>query len=125
MLASAFGREVRRRGNYGGGSDLTRLTRLWFAMADEYSLYEAKAKLSSLVRQVREGRTVVITVHGVPAAELRPIDASAVPQTLEERLNELEARGVILKGRRGSRAAAFPVGDTKRGALKRFLEERE
>ncbi|MGQ0766652.1 MAG: type II toxin-antitoxin system Phd/YefM family antitoxin, partial [Gemmatimonadota bacterium] len=40
-------------------------------MAREFSLYEAKARLSALVRQVREGQTVVITVHGRPAAELR------------------------------------------------------
>ena len=37
-------------------------------MPDEYSLYEAKAKLSALVKQVREGRTVIITVHGQPVA---------------------------------------------------------
>lgn len=95
-------------------------------MADEYSLYEAKAKLSSLVRLVREGRSVIITVHGVPAAELRPIDPSAHPQTLEERLEELDARGAIVKAQRSPRgAAAFPVGARVPGALRRFLEERD
>ncbi|HEX4932975.1 MAG TPA: type II toxin-antitoxin system prevent-host-death family antitoxin, partial [Gemmatimonadaceae bacterium] len=69
-------------------------------MPDEYSLYEAKAKLSALVRQVREGRTIVITVHGEPAAELRPVDRSARRQTLTERLEELESRGELTEARR-------------------------
>lgn len=95
-------------------------------MPDQYSLYEAKARLSSLVRQVREGRTVIITVHGVPAAELRPVDVSARPQSLEERLAELDARGAIVRARRSpADTDAFPIGPRSRGALKRFLAERD
>jgi prevent-host-death family protein len=95
-------------------------------MPDEYSLYEAKARLSSLVRQVREGRSVIITVHGVPAAELRPIDQEARPLTLDERLAELTARGAVVPSRRApGEAGAFPIGPREKGALKRFLEERD
>jgi prevent-host-death family protein len=95
-------------------------------MPDEYSLYEAKARLSSLVRQVREGRSIIITVHGVPAAELRPVDPNVRPQTLDERLAELDARGVVAPSRRSpADADAFPVGPKVRGGLKRFLEERD
>lgn len=95
-------------------------------MPDEYSLYEAKARLSSLVRQVREGRSIIITVHGVPAAELRPIDPSGHPQTLEARLAELDARGAIVHARRApGEAGAFPIGSRKIGGLKRFLEDRD
>ena len=94
-------------------------------MPDEYSLYEAKARLSSLVRQVREGRSIVITVHGVPAAELRPVQP-AQPQTLDARLAELESRRLITPSRRSPRErGAFPIGPKSRGALKRFLAERE
>ncbi len=92
-------------------------------MPDEYSLYEAKAKLSALVKQVREGRTVIITVHGQPAAELRPIDPSARPQSLAERLAELTARGVVLKPKRPD--SSYPIGPRKTGALRRFLDSRE
>ena len=43
-------------------------------MSKKYSLYEAKSKLSELVRQVREGgQPVTITPHGRPVAEARPI----------------------------------------------------
>jgi prevent-host-death family protein len=95
-------------------------------MPDEFSLYEAKARLSSLVRQVREGRSVIITVHGVPAAELRPIDPTTRPQTLDERLADLEARGLLVRsGRSPKDANAFPIGPRRRGGLKRFLEERD
>ena len=77
-------------------------------MPDEYSLYEAKAKLSALVKQVREGRTVVITVHGQPAAELRPIDPFARPQSLNEPLAELTGRGVVLKPKRPD-SSSYPI----------------
>jgi prevent-host-death family protein len=95
-------------------------------MPDEYTLYDAKAKLSALVRQVREGRSIIITVHGKPAAELRAIDETARPQTLDDRLSELDSRRAIVRAKRKPRDAhAFPVGARKPGALKRFLETRD
>jgi prevent-host-death family protein len=92
-------------------------------MPKQYSLYEAKAKLSALVRQVREGRSVVITVHGQPVAELRPIGVGNAAQTLAERLAELEERGEL--ARPADAGGRLTVGKSKRGALKRFLDERE
>lgn len=95
-------------------------------MPDEISLYEAKAKLSALVRQVREGRSIIITIHGEPAAELRPVDRSARQQSLEERLAELELRGGVERAKRApSDPQAFSKGPRVRGALKRFLVERD
>lgn len=95
-------------------------------MRDEYSLYDAKAKLSALVRQVREGRSIIITVHGKPAAELRAIDETARPQSLDDRLAELDGRRAIVGAQRKPRdAAAFPMGPGRPGALKRFLQERD
>lgn len=95
-------------------------------MRDEYSLYDAKAKLSALVRQVREGRTIVITVHGQPAAELRPVEKLPRQQTLEERLAEMEARGEITPAvRKPGAAIALRKIVRRPGALKRFLKERE
>jgi len=95
-------------------------------MSEEYSLYDAKAKLSALVRQVREGKSVVITVHGEPVAELRPYRKPEKKQTLEERVAELTALGLITPARmRPSDPKAFPVGKRVPGALKRFLEDRE
>jgi prevent-host-death family protein len=88
-----------------------------------YSLYEAKARLSEIVRRVRErGEAAVITYHGEPVAEIRPLE-SAGASGWEARLRELERRGVL----RRSDAAAAPlrIGEPRPGALRRFLEERE
>lgn len=100
-------------------------------MPEKYSIYDAKAQLSALVRQVREsGQTFVITVHGEPAAELRPITpVSKAKQTFEERLQELEARGVLSPSPRapGERPSFSSLihGEPVPGALQRFLEERD
>lgn len=90
-------------------------------MSDSYSLYEAKARLSALVRMVREGRRVVITVHGRPAAELRPIEDEKAG--LDNRLARLEELGVVV--RRVPRAARLEPVAQRTGALARFLADRE
>lgn len=95
-------------------------------MNDEYSIYDAKAKRSALVRQVREGRTFVITVHGEPVAELRPFDPARTAQTLDERIAELAASGQIVPAKLAPNdPRAFRPGDPAPGALKRFLDERD
>lgn len=95
-------------------------------MPDEYSLYDAKAKLSALVRQVREGKSVVITVHGEPVAELRPYQRPERKQTLEERIAELTARGVLIPAKRSpGDPEAFKPGKHIPGALQRFLDDRD
>lgn len=90
-------------------------------MRRTYSLYEAKAKLSALVRQVREGDRVVITVHGQPAAELRPVEAVAAG--IDARIERLAERGVVR--RRDRDAGALEPVAKRPGALERFLADRE
>lgn len=87
-----------------------------------YSLYEAKTQLSAIVRRVREGDSVVVTVHGEPVAEIRPI--APVKQTLEERYHELVARGVITPAKKGP-PFEFKALARRPGALKRFLDSRD
>ena len=97
-------------------------------MHKEYSIYDAKAQLSALVRQVREsGQTFIITVHGQPVAELRPVEADSVErQTLEQRFLEMEALGLITpSNRKPGEKPNFQPGEPKPGALKRFLKERD
>ena len=88
-------------------------------MKKTYSLYETKAKLSAIIRQVREGGSVTVTVHGEPVAEIRPVTQRKV--TFEERLKELEAQGIIVPSNK-----PFTLRTIARrpGALKRFLEDR-
>lgn len=95
-------------------------------MAKTYSLYEAKSKLSELVRQVREGgQAVTITLHGRPVAVLGPLTEESSVKTTAERHAELERAGLVhpVEGKPGQ--AAFPLGVKRAGALKRFLEERD
>jgi len=92
-------------------------------MPPEYSLYEAKAKLSALIRQVREGRSVVITLHGEPVAQLTPVDRSNRPVSLRQRMDELAKQGELVRPH-GS-TTPIRVGKAKRGALRRFLAERD
>ena len=86
-----------------------------------YSIYEAKARFSEVVRMVREGHPVTITYRGEPVAEIRPIDEPA-GTSLERRLGELERQGEIV---RGERRGEMSTVSRRPGALQRFLEERE
>lgn len=46
-----------------------------------YSVVEAKNKLSQLIKRAVDGEDVVITWHGQPVVELRPIKSVARPLT--------------------------------------------
>lgn len=90
-------------------------------MRNTFSLYEAKARLSAIVRMVREGRTVVVTLHGKPVVEMRPVQEQA--ERVEDRLDQLAERGVLV---RASSTRARPGKVRKKpGALKRFLADRD
>ncbi len=90
-------------------------------MARRYSLSEAKARFSAMIRQVREGQRVTVTVHGKPVAEIRPVAPAA--GDLGSRLAELADRGVLVPPPKATRQIN-QVG-RRPGALARFLAERE
>ncbi len=52
-----------------------------------YSTYEAKAKLSELLDEVASGKTVLITRHGKPVAEVRPVREAVDPLRHNPRLS--------------------------------------
>ena len=90
-------------------------------MGITYTTYEAKARFSEVMRQVREGKTVTVSYRGEPVAEIRPLEKRK--QTLEERIRELELRGVLVRAK-GPRKP-FKMGKPVPGALERFLAERD
>jgi prevent-host-death family protein len=90
-------------------------------MRNTYSLYEAKAKLSAIVRKVREGQPVIVTLNGEPVVEIRAI--ARKDEGLEARLKELEERGVLVPAE-NPRLKLKPIA-RRPGALKRFLDERD
>jgi prevent-host-death family protein len=92
-------------------------------MKKSYSVYEAKARFSELLRRVRErGETVVVSYHGEPVAEIRPLQRER-EQSLEERLRQLEERGAIQRG--GPRRGELRVVAERPEALSRFLADRD
>ena len=89
-------------------------------MTITYSTYEAKARFSEVLRQVREGKTVTISYRGEPTAEIRPIERRK--QSIEECLKQMEREGTLTRARNPTQ----PIRMVARvpGALERFLADR-
>ncbi len=88
-------------------------------MARPYPVHEAKAKLSEILRRVKQGRSVTISERGREVARVVPI-ASAL--SLTARLEALEHEGVVVPGTGAS--STIRAIASKRGALRRFLQSR-
>lgn len=89
-------------------------------MPTTYSTYEAKARLSEILRKVREGQTILISHRGQEVAEVRPVRQAP---SEEEAVQRLEDRG-LLQGGRDRKGSLAPIAK-RPGALRRFLEGRE
>ena len=89
-------------------------------MALNYSIYEAKARFSEVIRQVREGKTVTVSYRGEPVAEIRSIRRRRKP-TLDERLKDLERSGSLVRSTIPRRM--FRPVERRSGALSMFLAE--
>jgi len=97
----------------------------------EYSIYEAKARLSEVLRLVKTRREVVITERGKPIAKIVPFDADDA-ESLDQRVERLSTSGQLasasvsprdpLPARRRTRTSA-PAKNS--GALQRFLADRD
>lgn len=90
-------------------------------MARIYSIYEAKARFSEVIREVREGETVTVSYRGEPVAEIRAIPREEGP-SLEGRLDDLQRRGALVPS--GVPKQEFRMAARRPGALERFLAER-
>ena len=90
-------------------------------MTFNYSTYEAKARFSEVIRQVREGKTITVSYRGEPVAEIRSIQRGQKP-TLDERLRELERTGSLVHSAIPRRKLR-PI-ERRPGALSRFIAER-
>lgn len=85
-----------------------------------YSTFETKTKFSEVLKLVRSGKTVSVSYRGKPVAEIRPIAETKLSN--DERLEELRKRGVYIPAK--STLSAFKSNVQRRGAVKRFLEDR-
>jgi prevent-host-death family protein len=87
---------------------------------DSYSVYEAKAKLSEIIRKVRRKKRIVITHNGQPVASVVPFEAEQL--STEDKLRQLEEQGLISTAR--ASLADIKFIESCPGALERFLDER-
>jgi antitoxin (DNA-binding transcriptional repressor) of toxin-antitoxin stability system len=90
-------------------------------MSRTYSTYEAKARFSEVLRQVRAGHSIVIEYRGEPVAEMRRIEPAE--PGLAGRLARLKVEGALHPQPAGKRALRSVA--RRPGALKRFLQERD
>ena len=90
-------------------------------MAETYSTYEAKARLSEILRKVAHGRTIRISRRGQPIAEIRPVRPES--PALEQRISDLREQGVLTAPSAGKAGRLKPVA-RRAGALRRFLADR-
>ena len=87
---------------------------------------QLKASLSAYLRQVKAGEEVVITEHGRPVARLLPL---ASPESVPEHLRDLEAQGLLKRGRQPLPADFWDLarpadpGGSVRAAVAREREE--
>jgi prevent-host-death family protein len=80
-------------------------------MEEAISAADANRRFSSLLRRVREGRSVIVTSHGKPVARIAPIDEA------HNRAGQ-GARAVLL-----SRLRSEPVVDVGRWTRDQLYEE--
>ena len=91
-------------------------------MESVYSTYEAKTKFSELLRKVRQGGRVVITFHGEPVAEIRPIEKACRNARGAHRTAH---RGRCLEPGAQPRRGTWKAIAHRPGALQRFLDDRD
>jgi prevent-host-death family protein len=92
-------------------------------MKRQYSIFEAKAKLSEIIRTVRQNEEVVITDRSEPVVRVIPYERGR-KNTLIQRYQELQKQGFVRASKHGPRSV--PQQTPKReGLLRKFLEERD
>jgi prevent-host-death family protein len=72
-----------------------------------HSVAEAKNQLSKLIDRALEGEPVVITRHGRPVVELKPVNSRAPRRITEADLDWLKARRVGRGSASGEDAGTF------------------
>ncbi len=87
-------------------------------MRHVYSIYDVKAKLSKLLKMVKEGEKVIISDRGNPKFEIILYKQS---ENFEDRIEQLTAQGVI----RPAKQSSIKLIAEKEGAVERFLCSRD
>ena len=83
---------------------------------------ELKTRLGTYLRRVREGQRILVTDRGIPVAELRGLDTN---ETLEGRLQRLEAAGLVSRPVRRVLEPLRAVRSRGSSAAEAVVEDRE
>lgn len=114
----ADGNHRSRDDTHDGGSGKGNSSDDYFIPVIRVGVRDAKANLSRLLREVKQGREVVITEYGKPIGRILPVRALS----LAERIAEMESRGEVESGvklpPKGIRP--LPVPD---GLAQKYLQE--
>ena len=84
---------------------------------------ELKARLGSYLREVRRGRTIVVSDRGEPVAELRPIALAKSGRGAE--LDRLVALGHLTRTSKAALAPFRPIRRKGRRLSEAIVEDRE
>lgn len=91
-------------------------------MKKSYSIFEAKARFSEILRIVKNKHDVIITDRSKPVVRIVPYEQT-ITENLGQRLQELEKLGLVSKGATSTfKAKQNPLSQN---VLKKFLEDRE
>jgi len=92
-------------------------------MEKTYSIYEAKAHLSEVIRLVKRNYQITITERGKPVAVVVMYQQKSQQFDILENIKALKEAGHIKPAKKNS-LGAFK-GQARAGGLLRFLESRE
>lgn len=84
---------------------------------------ELKTRLGRYLREVRKGRTLVITDRGEPVAELRPVSLGGAGSKGE--IDRLVALGHLTRTSKGPLAPFRPIRLSGRPVSEALVEDRE
>jgi len=83
---------------------------------------ELKVRLGTYLRQVRQGRTLVVTDRGQPVAELRPMSGGSGAEAV---LARLEADGVVTRPKKKGLPPFRPIEGQGSSLSTAVLEDRD
>ena len=86
-----------------------------------YSIFHTKTHLSELLKQVKNGKEIIVTERGKPIAKICPL--SKTDLSLTENLDRLAAAGHLLRPDNITHQEDNALSDIP-GALERFLKDR-
>jgi len=88
---------------------------------DQIGIREAKINLSKLLKQIKQGREIIITERGTPVGKIVPIPRESL--SLAERLRKMEDQGLLEPQGKGVRRKVPPPLPAPKGIAQQYLQE--